>query len=154
MFTMLFQISWMKIIFKVRCLLLRQANFVLSMDFIPSHLSWVHLLSVAQFQSSALSGCSSKPTQSGWLELANWPEVHLEWRTGYEIHTLESKIYLMLNLLCSCTFILQFLCWCDWKSPHTNSLEIHLCDLNTTFLSLKVSNFHRFLQYYWKFVAL
>ena len=33
------------------------------MDFITSHLLWMHLWSVAQFQSSALGGYSSKPTQ-------------------------------------------------------------------------------------------
>ena len=39
----------------------------------------MHLWSVAQFQSSALGGCSSEPTHRGWLELGNWPEVHSEY---------------------------------------------------------------------------
>ena len=48
----------------------------------------MHFWSVAQFQSFALGGFAAAPTQSGWLELGNWPEVHSEWMTCYEIHTL------------------------------------------------------------------
>ena len=38
----------------------------------------MHLWSVAQFQSSALGGFAAAPTQSDWLELGNWPEMHPE----------------------------------------------------------------------------
>ena len=47
-----------------------------SVDFMKSHLSWMHLLSVAHFQSSALGGFADAPTQGGWLEMGNWEEVH------------------------------------------------------------------------------
>ena len=45
------------------------------MDFLRSHFLWMHLFSVAHFQSSTLRGCSSKSTQSGWLEMG----IHNKW---------------------------------------------------------------------------
>ena len=42
------------------------------------NLFWMYLWSVAQFQSSALGGFAAAPTQTGWLEVGNWPDVHSE----------------------------------------------------------------------------
>ena len=51
--------------------------------------------------------------------------------------------------------ILQCVCGCGWKSSHTNSLKIHLYDLNNTFLTLKISIFPRELWVlsFWSFCS-